>query len=101
MSTLGSVIDVLVNNRADIEDAVSKLGGLDALIQAAPDLVRIAATLQSTGQTPAAAAQVLAYSAQTAARVKAFQVAHGLTPDGVVGDETWSKVEKLTGGAAA
>lgn len=98
MSTLGGVIDVLVNNRADLEDAISKLGGIDALIRAAPDLVRIAATLQGTGQTPAAAAQVLAYSAATAARVKAFQSAHGLTADGIVGDETWTEVEKLIGG---
>ena len=41
------------------------------------------------------AATILRYTAATKDKVEAFQKAHGLTVDGIVGDETWSKVEEL------
>jgi murein L,D-transpeptidase YcbB/YkuD len=96
VSTFSDVIAVLGSNSSDIEDAINKLGGVGVLISVAPDLLRIMATLQKTNQTPDVAAQVLTYSAATAARVKTFQALHGLTVDGIVGDQTWSMVEKLT-----
>jgi peptidoglycan hydrolase-like protein with peptidoglycan-binding domain len=102
MNDLVAFFDVLTNNRADIEDVVAKLGGLGGALKfaagAGPDLVRIMGTIASHQDPMAAAAQarvVLAYTTATEERVKAFQAAHGLTVDGVVGDQTWSKVEQL------
>jgi murein L,D-transpeptidase YcbB/YkuD len=102
MSNLGAFFDVLFNNRADLENVVARLGGLDATMRfaadAGPDLMRIAATIAAHQDPVAAVAQVqtvLAYSQDTEDRVRAFQTAHGLETDGIVGDETWSKVETL------
>ena len=41
------------------------------------------------------AADVLQYTEATRDKVMLFQKAHGLTVDGIVGDETWGKVEEL------
>lgn len=105
MSDLGAFFDVLLHNRADLEDVVAKLGGLDGTIRfaagAGPDLIRIAVTLAGHKDPVAAAAQaqnVLTYSAQTEERVKAFQATNGLLADGIIGDKTWSKVEELLKG---
>jgi murein L,D-transpeptidase YcbB/YkuD len=102
MNSLGAFFDVLFNNRADLEDVVARLGGLDAAMSfvagAGPDLVRIMATIAAHQDPVAAASQaqmVLTYSQATEDRVRAFQSAHGLEVDGIVGDETWSKVEAL------
>jgi murein L,D-transpeptidase YcbB/YkuD len=102
MSDLGGFFDVLLHNRADLEDVVAKLGGLDAAVRfaasAGPDLIRITDTFAKHQDPVAAAAQaqaILAYSQATEDRVKAFQATHGLVMDGIVGDQTWSKVEEL------
>ncbi len=102
MSSLGAFFDVLYSNRADLEDVVARLGGLDGAFafasSAGPDLMRIAATIAAHQDPVAAVAQVqtmLAYSQDTEDRVRAFQAANGLEVDGIVGDETWTKVETL------
>jgi|SRR5579864_4912269 len=102
MSDLAAFFDVLLHNRADLEDVVAKLGGLDGTLRfatnAGPDLIRIMGTVAKHQDPVAAAAQagaVLAYSAATEDRVKAFQATYGLVMDGIVGDQTWSKVEEL------
>jgi peptidoglycan hydrolase-like protein with peptidoglycan-binding domain len=102
MTSIGAFFDVLYSNRADLEDVVARLGGLDAAMSfaagAGPDLIRIIATIASHQDPVTAAAQaqlVLAYSQDTEDRVRAFQTAHGLDVDGIVGDQTWGKVEEL------
>jgi murein L,D-transpeptidase YcbB/YkuD len=102
MASVGAFFDVLFSNRGEIEDIVERLGGLDAAMSfaagAGPDLMRIMATIAAYQDPVAAAAQVqtmLTYSQATENRVRAFQAAHGLEIDGIVGDETWTKVEAL------
>jgi murein L,D-transpeptidase YcbB/YkuD len=102
MAGIGAFFDVLFSNRGEIEDIVARLGGLDAAMSfaagAGPDLMAIMATIAAHQDPVAAVAQVqtiLAYSQDTEDRVRAFQTAHGLEVDGIVGDETWSRVEEL------
>jgi len=102
MAGIGAFFDVLFSNRGEIEDIVERLGGLDAAMSfaagAGPDLMRIIATIAAHQDPVAAVAQVqtmLAYSQDTEDRVRAFQAANGLEVDGIVGDETWSRVEEL------
>lgn len=106
--SIGTAFEVLVNNRADIEDIVAKMGGLDTVLRLSPDIFRILQTVMKSapaGADPvtasataiASAQAVLEYSEATKARVAAFQRKNGLAVDGVVGDETWSKVEALLG----
>jgi len=102
MTSVGAFFDVLFSNRGEIEDIVERLGGLNAAMSfaagAGPDLMRIMATIAAHQDPVAAVAQVqtmLAYSQATEDRVRAFQTAHELEVDGIVGDETWTKVEAL------
>jgi peptidoglycan hydrolase-like protein with peptidoglycan-binding domain len=102
VSNLGAFFDVLVSNRSDLEDVVARLGGLDAAMRfaagAGPDLIRIMGTIANHQDPVVAAAEaqmVLVYSQATEDRVRTFQLAHGLEVDGIVGDDTWSKVEEL------
>jgi murein L,D-transpeptidase YcbB/YkuD len=102
MTSVGAFFDVLFSNRGEIEDIVERLGGLNAAMSfaagAGPDLMAIMATIAAHQDPVAAVAQVqamLAYSQDTEDRVRAFQTAHGLEVDGIVGDETWTKVEAL------
>jgi len=102
MASVGAFFDVLFSNRGEIEDIVERLGGLDAAMSfaagAGPDLMAIMATIAAHQDPVAAVAQVqamLAYSQDTEDRVRAFQTAHELEVDGIVGDETWTKVEAL------
>lgn len=98
-----TVFDVLMSNRNDIVRIVDKLGGLGNLLSLAPELMAIFETIS---EHPSAdprtavesAKQVLYYNSTTAAKIKAFQKAHGLTDDGIIGDETWAAIEKLIHG---
>lgn len=111
MSALGIALDVLVTNRADLEDIIAKVGGLDVVLRLSPDILRIVQTAMNSapgaGTDPlvkasiavAAAQSTLTYSQETKDRVAAFQSAHGLTVDGIVGNKTWDMVEKLLGAA--
>lgn len=108
MAGIGAFFDALFSNRSEIEDIVARLGGLDAAMSfaagAGPDIVKILATIAAHQDPVAAVAQVqavLAYSQATEDRVRAFQAAYGLEVDGIVGDETWSKVEALIKGVAS
>lgn len=97
------VFDVLMKNRSDIVQIVDKLGGLGNLLSLAPEIMDILNTISShPGKDPAAAIaaakSVLYYNNETAEKVKKFQKEHGLDADGIVGDQTWSAVEKLIHG---
>lgn len=93
-------LELLKNNRQDLMYLVEKVGGIGGLFDLAPHIIRIMATLGQT-KSPVDAAEhvqkMLYYGAQTKDRVAAFQKAHGLDIDGIVGDETWRKVEQLIG----
>ena len=78
-----AILELIYANRAGIAALVGMFGGLEKLIPQAQQV-----------------ATVLAYTQQTADKVRAFQTAHGLEVDGIVGDQTWSRVEELLGSKA-
>lgn len=59
-----------------------------------PDVLYLQTLLSSVGDPIDADG---AFGPKTAAAVKAFQKAHGLTADGVVGPKTWTALESATG----
>lgn len=59
-----------------------------------PDVLYLQTLLSSVGDPIDADG---AFGPKTAAAVKAFQKAHGLTVDGVVGPKTWTALESATG----
>lgn len=100
---LSTVFDILMSNRKDIVEIVDKLGGLGNLLSLAPELMAIFKTIANhPSEDPAAAVasakNVLYYNNETAEKIRVFQKAHGLTPDGIIGDQTWAVVEKMIHG---
>ena len=75
-----AILELIYANRAGIAALFNLFGSLEGLLSKTQHL-----------------ATVLTYTQQTADKVKAFQQANGLEVDGIVGDETWSMVEKLLG----
>jgi len=96
----GAFLDLLKNNRSDLTAIFNRVGGIGGLFDLAPALIRIMNTVSQHKGGPQAAAdhveRVLYYSQQTRDRIAAWQKAHGLTPDGIVGEQTWRKIEDLT-----
>jgi peptidoglycan hydrolase-like protein with peptidoglycan-binding domain len=101
MSDLSNVFAVLSKNSGDIEDVITKVGGVGAFLALLPDIIRIVETLTAAGTPAAAVPATIQYSAETKASVEAFQKKNGLTVDGMVGNETWAKVEGLIAIGAA
>jgi murein L,D-transpeptidase YcbB/YkuD len=100
MDTIGALIDLARNNRADIERAVHQFGGIGNVLQAAPSLLRIMMTVAkhkdpvlSAGE--AADTLTLYYDEETRAEVRAFQHKHHLKEDGIVGKRTWDKIQEI------
>jgi len=97
MGDFAGLLAVLANNQKDVEEMVTKFG-LGNIIRAAPNLIHIMQTL-AAHRDPVAATErvsrVLAYNDETMDKVKAFQSAHGLIPDGIIGNRTWNMVEAL------
>lgn len=97
MSNFAALLDVLGNNQKDVEEIIGKFG-IGNLIRVAPNLIHIMQTL-AKHKDPVQAAEkvqeVLAYSEETKEKVTAFQKAYKLDADGLVGNETWGKVEEL------
>ncbi len=94
MGNLAAVFDILTQHSDDVEHLVNQLGGVGNLVKAAPYIFRLAQVV-SKHQDPERVVQVMQYNEQTKEKVEAFQKAHGLTVDGIVGDETWGVVEKM------
>lgn len=96
----GAFVDLLQNNRADMTAVFNRVGGIGGVFDMAPALIRIMSTLSKHKGDPQAAAdhveRVLYYSQQTKDRIAAWQKAHGLTPDGLIGERTWNKIEEVT-----
>ena len=100
MSNIGDILTVLVKNSDDVEELVRRFGGVANLVKAGPAIYRIMNTIadrhpDNTEQAAEQIEKVLYYSDATRERVRAFQKAHGLTADGLIGNRTWSKVEEL------
>lgn len=100
---LSAIFDVISSNSGDVAEVVDKFGGVANFARAAPALFRIWRTVakhtKDGGDIEAAAdnaEQTLYYGAQTKEKVRAFQTKHSLDADGIVGNQTWSKVEELT-----
>ena len=94
---MSSIFDLLKNNSGDVEDVVNKFGGISAIIKAAPALIRIGQTVAKHKNPDDAAERVervLYYNDETRDKVETFQRKHGLTPDGIIGNRTWSAIEK-------
>lgn len=98
MSNFDGIIAVLGNNRQDIEDLINKFGGIGNVIMAAPSLIRIMRTM-SEHKDPVQAAEnarlALDYNKETENKVREFQTKYKLDVDGLVGNQTWGKVEEL------
>ena len=99
---LATLFDVMSNNSKDVEDVIDRFGGIGNVIRAGPAIFRIARTMSAHAQEDESAHDVIDraertvfYNGETVEKVKNFQRKHGLTPDGIVGNETWSKVEEL------
>ena len=101
MSTekLAAIIDVVASNSGDVAEVVDRFGGIANFAKAAPALFRIWRTVakhtQDGNVDADAVEKALFYGEQTKEKVKAFQKAHGLEADGIVGNATWRKVEDL------
>jgi peptidoglycan hydrolase-like protein with peptidoglycan-binding domain len=98
MDNIGAILDLVRNNSKDVEEIVARFGGIAGVLAAAPALLRIGKTIASHTEPKAAAeraADTLAYSAETADKVRAFQRKHHLDVDGIVGNKTWQAVEDL------
>ncbi len=98
-----TVFDLLVNNRKDMEEIVSDLGGLGNLLRLVGKLrvpvMNILKTINDHPDPPAKAQQIshaaVYYTDATLEKVRQFQAKHGLTADGIVGDRTWATIERL------
>jgi len=98
-SKVGDLIAVISNNSSDVLEVIDKLGGVGNLLRAAPAIYRIVNTISERNKDPVEEIERVEkqvfYGEQTKERVKAFQKAHGLEADGIVGNQTWRKVEEL------
>jgi peptidoglycan hydrolase-like protein with peptidoglycan-binding domain len=98
-SKIGDLIAVISNNSSDVIEVVDKLGGVGSLLRAAPAIYRIVNTISERNKDPVEeleqAERTLYYGEQTRTKIKAFQQKHGLEVDGIVGNQTWAKVEEL------
>jgi murein L,D-transpeptidase YcbB/YkuD len=98
MSNFEGAIAVLSENRKDVEDLINKFGGIGNVILAAPSLIRIMRTL-SQHKDPVKEVErierVLAYNNETMDKVREFQKKNGLNADGIIGNQTWKKIEEF------
>lgn len=95
MSDFTAAFEIISKNSSDIEDMISKIGGVPGFLGILPDLIRIVDTLSTTSTPAATVPDVVQYSAQTKAAVEGFQKKYNLTVDGYVGNETWAKIQSL------
>lgn len=105
-ASIGDILAVLSENSSDIVDIVNKIG-LSNLVRSGPAIYRIMKTVAERRESENAEAtaaefervsKMLYYNDDTKESVRAFQRKHGLTPDGLIGDRTWRKVEELLKG---
>lgn len=98
MGDFAATLAVLANNQKDVEEIIAKFGGIGNIIRAAPNLIHIMQTA-SQHRDPVHEVEkivhVLAYNDETKDKIEAFQKKHGLHVDGIVGNQTWGKVEEL------
>jgi murein L,D-transpeptidase YcbB/YkuD len=100
MDTVGALIDLARNNRADIEKAVEQFGGIGNVLQAAPSLLRIMMTVAKHKNPVLAAGEAadtltLYYDEETRNKVREFQRDHHLKDDGIIGKRTWAAIQKI------
>lgn len=93
-ANINDIISALITRSDDVVSIVNRVG-LVNLLQSAPALYRILDDIAKRKRSLDDLERILYYSDETRDRVKKFQEKHGLTPDGLVGDNTWRKVEQL------
>lgn len=94
LASIGDIFSVLAENSTEIVEIVNRIG-LANLIKSGPAIYRIMKTIADRKQDFEEVEKILYYSDATKAKVVAFQKRYDLQADGLVGDETWGKVEKL------
>lgn len=100
MSVLDTGLAVIAENKDDIKQIIERIG-ISNLIASAPAIIRIMRTVSDNKDPKSAMEEIekhLYYGAETKKKVHDFQRLHGLTADGIVGNETWNKVTELLKG---
>lgn len=97
-NSLALAFSVLTKNSSEIAEIVNKLGGFTNVVRVLPQLYTIMQTISAHNAETPAEAMPMQYGSATFAKVKAFQAAHNLDDDGIVGDKTWAAVEKALAG---
>jgi len=98
LEDLSPALAVLRNDTPDIETIVNQLGGISGVIRVLPQIIRIVKTISSSSHPQNSvneAPDVLTNQAQVRSAVLAFQEKYHLYNDGIVGPETWNKIESL------
>ena len=87
-------IKLISRNSSDMAAIVERMGGITGFLAAMPSILRLLRTVNDLNAEKPDDAVPLQYGLGTFAEVKAFQIKHGLSADGIIGDRTWLKIKQ-------
>jgi len=94
INDISTAFEVISHNGTDIEQIVQKIGGVSAFVKILPNVMRIVQTVIDSNQA-VISPQIITNYVQMKQQIEAFQSKHGLDVDGVIGIDTWNKIESL------